>query len=164
MQIEIRAATADDREGIIALVRSERVNPTGLHWQNFVVAESDGRIVGAAQIRKHKDRSRELASLVVAQSWRRQGLAARLIETLLASEHGQLFVITSERRSAYFARWRFQPADRSRAPWPVRLNYYMGQFGGGMVSLLLRRELLRLVILNRAPAQRPPSRSVLATR
>ena len=153
MPIEIRAATADDQEGVVALVRSERVNPTGLHWQNFVVAEDAGRIVGVAQIRKHKDRSRELASLVVEPSWRGRGLAARLIEKLLASEHGQLFVITSERRSAYFARWRFQAADRSRAPWPVRFNYYLGQFGGGMVSLLLRREPLRLVILDRAPAQ-----------
>jgi amino-acid N-acetyltransferase len=153
MPIEIRVATANDQESIVALVKSERVNPTGLHWQNFVVAEDGGKIVGAAQIRKHKDGSRELASLVVTRSWRRQGLAARLIETLLASEQGQLFVITSDRRSAYFARWRFQAADRSRAPWPVRLNYYMGQFGGGMVSLLLRREPLRLVILDRAPAQ-----------
>jgi amino-acid N-acetyltransferase len=152
MPIEIRPATADDQESIVALVRRERLNPTGLHWRNFVVAQNLGRIVGAGQIRKHKDGSRELASLVVEPSWREQGLAARLIETLLASEHGHLFVITSERRSAYFARWRFQTADRSRTPWPVRLNYYMGQFGGGMVSLLVRRELLRLVILNRASA------------
>jgi amino-acid N-acetyltransferase len=151
MPIEIRPATADDQESIVALVRSERLNPTGLHWQNFVVAEDAGRIVGAAQIRKHKDGSRELASLVVEPSWRARGLAARLIETLLASEHGHLFVITSERRSAYFARWRFQTANRSRAPWPVQLNYYISQVGGGMVSLLLRRELLRLVILDRQP-------------
>ena len=27
MPIEIRAATADDQEGVVALVRSERVNP-----------------------------------------------------------------------------------------------------------------------------------------
>jgi amino-acid N-acetyltransferase len=150
MPIEIRSATADDQESIVALVRSERLNPTGLHWKYFVVADA-GRIVGAAQIRKHKDGSRELASLVVEPSWREKGLATRMIETLLASEHGRLFVITSEQRSAYFARWMFQAADSSRAPWPVRLNYYMGQFGGGMVSLLLRRELRRLVILDRQP-------------
>jgi amino-acid N-acetyltransferase len=101
MPIEIRPATADDQESIVALVRSERLNPTGLHWQKFVVAEDAGRIVGAAQIRKYKDGSRELASLVVEPSWREQGLATRMIETLLASEPGRLFVITSERRSAY---------------------------------------------------------------
>jgi amino-acid N-acetyltransferase len=147
MPIEIRGATADDQEGIAALVRSERLNPMGLCWQNFVVAEYAGIISGAAQIRRHKDGSRELASLVVAPPWRGQGVAARLIDVLVASEARQLFVITSERRTAYFARWKFQAVARRRVPWPIRLNYYMGQFGGGTMSVLVGRDVLRLVIL-----------------
>ena len=39
----VRAATAADAEAIRALVRSApRMNPTGLDWPNFVVAEVGG--------------------------------------------------------------------------------------------------------------------------
>ena len=152
MPIEIRQATEDDQDGIVALVKSERLNPIGLRWENFVIALDGGDVVGAAQIRNHKDGSRELGSLVVQQSWRGQGLAGSLIETLLAAERGRVFVITRDPLSSYFARWKFRVAEKGRVPWPVKLNYYMGQFGGGMMSLRLRRKLLRLVILDRAPA------------
>ena len=116
MSLAIRAATADDQNAIVGLVHSERLNPHGLEWPNFVVAVDGQALVGAAQIRKHKDGSRELGSLVVDRSYRRQGLASRLIDRLLAGEVGRVLVITGQLRAAYFARWGFRPITSGRAP------------------------------------------------
>ena len=151
MSLAIRAATADDQSAIVGLVHSERLNPHGLDWSNFVVAVDGDELIGAAQIRRHKDGSRELGSLVVDRSHRRQGLASRLIDTLLAAEAGRVLVITGKVRAAYFARWGFRPTTSWRAPKSVRANYYLGYMIGGLFALLRRRPVNHLVILDRMP-------------
>lgn len=151
MSLAIRAATADDQNAIVGLVHSERLNPHGLEWPNFVVAVDGQALVGAAQIRKHKDGSRELGSLVVDGPYRRQGLASRLIDRLLAGESGRVLVITGKIRAAYFARWGFQPIASGRAPSSIRTNYYLGYMIGGLLALLRRRPVNHLVILDRMP-------------
>jgi amino-acid N-acetyltransferase len=108
-------------------------------------------LVGAVQIRKHKDGSRELGSLVVDRSYRRQGLASRLIDKLLAAEGGRVLVITGKMRAAYFARWGFRPTTSWRAPTSIRTNYYLGYMIGGLFALLRRRPVNHLVILDRMP-------------
>ena len=161
MPVTIRRAMADDQSAIDVLVHSERLNPIGIAWPNFVVAIDEGALVGAVQIRKHKDGSRELASLVVHASRRGHGVAARLIEALLAGEAGPIFVITGRVRAAYFAQWGFRPMDRRHAPGPVKLNYYMG-CSAGMFAVLQRRPINRLVILSREPAARVSEESAPA--
>ena len=151
MSLAIRAATADDQNAIVGLVHSERLNPHGLEWPNFVVAVDGQPLIGAVQIRKHKDGSRELGSLVVDRSYRRQGLASRLIDRLLAAEAGRVLVITGRIRAAYFARWGFRPTTSCRAPTSIRTNYYLGYMIGGLHALLRRRPVNHLVILDRMP-------------
>ena len=151
MSIAIRPATAEDQDGIVALVRSDRLKPTGLSWSNFVVAADGDELVGAAQIRKHKDGSLELGSLVVARNRRGRGVAVRVINRLLASEPRGIFAITGQTRTAAVARWGFQPIKPRQAPIAIKVNYYLGYFGGGMISVLLRRPVNRLVILQRPP-------------
>jgi amino-acid N-acetyltransferase len=151
MPISVRPATADDQNGIVALVRSDRLKPTGLSWSNFVVAVDGPELVGAAQIRKHKDGSLELGSLVVARNRRGRGVAVRVVNRLLASEPRGVFAITGQARTAAVARWGFQPIKPRQAPFAIKFNYYLGYFGGGMISLLLRRPVNRLVILQRPP-------------
>ncbi len=46
-------------------------------------------MIGASQIRRHKDGSRELGSVVVARPWRGRGVSAEIIGTLLAADRGQ---------------------------------------------------------------------------
>ena len=82
--IGIRRATERDQQAIRALVHSERLNPTGLNWPNFVVAVIGGRVIGAVQMRRHSDGSRELGSLVVSKEARGHGLASRMIDALLS--------------------------------------------------------------------------------
>ena len=80
MEIRIRRATADDQPAITRLVRGARLNPRSLHWERFVVADAQRDLVGVAQVRRHPDGSRELASLVVQASARGRGTAAGMID------------------------------------------------------------------------------------
>ena len=72
---------------------------------------------------------------------------------LLASEPRGIFAITGQARAAAVARWGFRRIMPRQAPIVIRLNYYLGYFGGGMISWLLRRPVNRLVILQRPPQQ-----------
>ncbi len=47
----VRPAVAADEAGVRRLMRGERVNPFGIDWRNFVVAEAAGEVVGCAQLR-----------------------------------------------------------------------------------------------------------------
>lgn len=149
----MRRAAAPDADAIRRLVRSERLNPTDLDWRRFVVAvDAAGTLVGAVQMRSHADGSAELGSLVVAAAWRNRGLAACLIDTLLASHReAPVWMITGARFAAHFERWRFAPARAREAPVPVRRNWCIGS-AVGWLRLLLGGGRKRMVILAR-PAQ-----------
>ena len=49
--IYLRRATAADQPQIDALIRTVGINPMGLKWPRFVVADEGGRIVGAGQVK-----------------------------------------------------------------------------------------------------------------
>jgi N-acetylglutamate synthase-like GNAT family acetyltransferase len=146
--ILIRPAIAQDEPAIRALVHSERLNPSGLDWPNFVVAADTHGIVGAVQLRHHADGSRELGSLVVAEVARRRGIATRLIDTLLAHEPGRVQMITDATFAARYARWGFTPIAPRQASRCVRLNHRLGRLAC-VISFFKRRPLRRLVILDR---------------
>ena len=149
--ISIRRATEWDQSAIRALVRGERLNPHGLSWPNFLVAANEDGIIGAVQMRRNADGSRELGSLVVSREVRGRGIGAQLIDALLASEHEPVWMITSAAFAKAYARWGFQPIDAPSAPVKVRRNYRMGSLAG-IVSILKLRPLQRLVILERLSA------------
>jgi amino-acid N-acetyltransferase len=151
----VRRATEQDQAAIRTLVRSERLNPTDLDWQNFVVAADAGGLQGAAQIRKHPEGARELGSLVVAERLRGNGIAARLIDTLLAEERGPVHMITGLEHAAHYQRWGFRQIDPSRTPRPVRFNYYAGRMAR-VISFFKRCPPRQLVILERQGAGAPP--------
>lgn len=151
--IVFRHAAEQDQAAIRALVHSERLNPTGIKWPNFVVAAVGGRIVGAAQIRKHSDGSRELGSLVVARERRGQGIASRMIDALLADEREPIWLITPQSLAKVYARWGFEQIEASAAPVKVRFNYRMGRLACA-ISFLRQLPMRRLVILERLPVER----------
>jgi amino-acid N-acetyltransferase len=155
MSITVRPATPEDQATIRALVHAERLNPTGLHWPNFVVATQGAAIVGAAQMRRHPDGSRELGSLVVAPHARGHGISTRLIETLLAHEARCVHVITAAQHAARYAAWGFRPIEPVDASGSVQWNHRLGRLAG-IVSFFKRRPLRRLVILRRAAIQLAP--------
>jgi amino-acid N-acetyltransferase len=148
--IGFRHATELDQSAIRALVHSERLNPIGITWTNFLVAAMGERIVGAAQVRKHSDGSRELGSLVVAKDARGNGIASRMIDTLLAEEREPIWLITSEPFANAYARWGFYRIEPRTAPVKVRHNYRMGSMAR-IISFFRRQPRRQLVILERLP-------------
>jgi amino-acid N-acetyltransferase len=154
MMVCLRPATPADELEITALVRAERLNPTGLHWSNFTVAVGeDGFIVGAVQLRRHADGSRELGSFVVVDDARGRGIGGRLIDVLLKHAHDPsnmpVHMITASAHAGHYRRWGFRPIEPQQAPRAVRFNYRMGRLA--RVLSFLRGEPPRpLVILERS--------------
>jgi N-acetylglutamate synthase-like GNAT family acetyltransferase len=149
--VVVRDATPDDQAAIVALVRSEHLNPNDLDWWRFVVAVDEQGLAGAVQLRENDDGSQELASLVVRADWRGLGIATRMIERLLLGRSGRIYAVTRHTMVAHFERWGFAPIETRQAPPAVRQRRLLGQLLGGLMSLLRRRRPLRLVVLKRRP-------------
>jgi amino-acid N-acetyltransferase len=149
MSLYIRPALPIDQEAIVGLVRSERLNPNGLNWLNFLVATEHDRLIGAVQLRRHRDGARELGSLVVEKTYRGRGLATRLIDGLLATNPGRILMITGRKHASHYSAWRFRPIPAFDAPASIMRNYCLGQMIGGMFALAHRRPINRLAILDR---------------
>jgi N-acetylglutamate synthase-like GNAT family acetyltransferase len=147
--ITIRPATADDQLAIRTLVRSEHLNPLDLDWRRFTVAFDGSGLVGAVQLRKHSDGSRELGSLVVRSDARHRGIASQMIDALLSAQTARVFTITKPPFIGYYARWGFRRIEPDAAPMSIWRNYLFGRFGGGLLSLLAGRRPAKLVVLDR---------------
>ena len=159
--IFIRRASAADAPEIYDLVHSEHLDPNSLHWPNFTVASSEGHIVGAVQMRKHADGSRELGSLVVVEALRHRGIAHAMIDALLAEDDQPCWMITTQAYARAYRRWGFRPIEPAEAPVRVRRNWRIGSLVGLIAPLLLRARH-RLVILERLPLaiKRPAAREL----
>ncbi len=157
LSIAIRAASADDLPAVKTLVRSEHLNPLDLDWRRFTVAFDDSGLVGAVQLRKHWDGSRELSSLVVRRDARHHGVASQLIDAMLSCETARVFTITRPAYAAFYARWGFRSIEPDAAPASIWRNYLFGRYAGGILSLLAGRRPAKLVVLDRyarvAPAR-----------
>ena len=138
MAITIRAATANDQDGILRLARGERVKPIGLHWPNFMIAERANELVGKVQLRQHPAGSRELGTLVVRRDSRQQGIAAMLIVALLPKQNDGILMVTSAAHARHYGRWNFAPiAARSYQRSLELLDGCL--YAGRMISLLQRQ-------------------------
>lgn len=149
--ITIRRGSRSDQASVGELVASERLNPNGIHAENFLLALDGDWLIGAVQLRCHPDGARELGSLVVRQEYRGRGIAGNLIDTLLAPEPRSVFMITGRRGAKRYRRWGFAPAASHDIPKSIRTNRAKGQIFGGINALWHGRSPQRLVILHRRP-------------
>jgi len=95
--ITYRPAQASDEFAIKALIRAVNINPMGLKWQRFLLAiDENGQLIGCGQIKTHRDGSRELASIAVQKSWRRQGVAGAIIRQLLARQQPPVWLTCTD--------------------------------------------------------------------
>jgi amino-acid N-acetyltransferase len=150
--VAIRRACAADEDAIRAMVRSERLNPTKLYHENFHVAEAHGRLVGAAQMRRHDDGGRELGSLIVIPEWRELGIAAALIDAVLAGFDGPAYMITDPKFARHYLRWGFVVIAAGAAPRSIRFSYAMARLSR-IISWLRRLPPKRFAVLRRIAAQ-----------
>ena len=106
--IQIRPAREDDAHKIASMVKNARLNPLGVRWERFRVAvDTFEKVIGCAQVKEHRDGSRELASLVVRGKWRGRGVGRSLVMAL-QKEHGPPLWLTSRSSLVpYYQRFGF---------------------------------------------------------
>lgn len=138
-EAHLRPARPEDQAVIRRLVHQARLNPLGLHGSRFLVVEVAGQVVGAVQIRPHRDGSRELASLVVDPAWRGRGLGSMMVQALLAREPGPLYLICRTELEGFYQRFGFQRVSRPEMPpffrWIDRMARLARPFGGSWVVM-----------------------------
>jgi N-acetylglutamate synthase-like GNAT family acetyltransferase len=148
MTIDIRPARQEDQETIVSYIQQAKINPRNLHWQNFLVAEQNGQIIGIRQVKVHEGGTREVASGFVLPEYRRQGISAQLMSALLARETGPLYTMVSEKRAAYYEKFGFRRAQVSHLPADFRKEYWIGRIVTTLISLF-RKERVRIIPLKR---------------
>jgi N-acetylglutamate synthase-like GNAT family acetyltransferase len=141
----LRAATEADDPIIRELVHLGRINPTGLHWQRFILAETnEGMVVGCGQIKPHGDGSDELASIVVHSDWRGGGIARMIIEDLVASHPGELYLMCRSELGLLYEKFGFRAIPSEKMPrFFRRISRLAGLLGS------LAREGTSLLVMKR---------------
>lgn len=113
----LRSADQGDSHAIQSLVHEAGINPTGLDWQRFVVAISpEGRVIGCGQIKPHSDGSHELASMAVAEDWRHQGIGRAIIEYLVDSHSGELYLMCRSSLESLYEKFGFRVVQAEEMP------------------------------------------------
>jgi amino-acid N-acetyltransferase len=160
--VVLRQAIAADQSTLYALMKHERLDAAEAGWPQFIVAADGFGIVGAAQLRRHCDGSSEVASLVVLPPMRGQGIAARLLDALLAARNAPVHLVAQRTHATYFERWGFRGIQPWRAPGAVRRRWLVGQLAelgriAGLTGCFGLHRPQRLVILERPSRTATPA-------
>ncbi|NTV82682.1 MAG: GNAT family N-acetyltransferase [Bacteroidales bacterium] len=108
----LRKAKPEDQYAIRDLIRRSHVNPMALAWPRFIVADDEhGTLLGCGQIKTHIDGSRELASIAVEESRRKQGIASAIIAQLLTETTMPVFLTCREKLGSFYENFGFKIAD-----------------------------------------------------
>jgi N-acetylglutamate synthase-like GNAT family acetyltransferase len=136
----IQPATLEHSNAIRKLVIESGINPTGLDWQRFLVAVTpDGEFVGCGQIKPHADGSMELASIAVTPVRRGRGVARAIIEALLASQAGDLYLMCQSSLGLLYEKFGFHPIAEPEMPTYFRR---VSKLAGVAANLRLVNETL----------------------
>jgi N-acetylglutamate synthase-like GNAT family acetyltransferase len=137
----LRPATKQDQSPIRRLVNQARINPAGLNWQRFWVAEAAGEVIGCCQVKLHRDGSRELASLVVRDDWRGKGVARALVEHFTAVDEEQLFLMCRSDLGVFYEKFGFRSLEVDEMPRYFRRVFKLmntpARWGGRDLRLLI---------------------------
>jgi len=149
MSMQLRPATAADRQAILDLMRSGDPNRINLQPKCFLVAEAtDARakanptaIIGIGQVKTHWDGSAELASLVVAEAYRGQGIGGTIVQQLVSQYFAQptsspLYLFCLSTLETYYQRFGFRRVARPQLPWPLWLMHGLGNGMGRLITYL----------------------------
>ena len=130
MPLTLRDATAEDQPTIRQIVRAANINPTGLNWPRFIVAEDGGAIVGVGQVKPHRDGTRELASIAVLPARQGQGIGTAIIQDLVRREKATLHLTCRSRLQGYYERFGFRRLEsRDYPPYFARMVPILNTLG-----------------------------------
>jgi len=114
---QLRSASQSDFPSIRNLIQLVRINPTSLDWRRFLVAISpEGDVIGCGQIKPHREGSFELASIAVHPDWRGIGIAKAIIERLIASHSGLLFLTYRASLGEFYKNFGFSVVKPGKMP------------------------------------------------
>jgi N-acetylglutamate synthase-like GNAT family acetyltransferase len=119
----LRRGIAQDTLTLAGLIAKEGMNPFLGDPRTFIVYEtSDGRVVGCGNVR-----GSELASLVVATAYRRQGIASSIVKELLKENSGRdLFLLTLDTSAPFYGQFGFHICDDSEISAGMRIEKFLG--------------------------------------
>ena len=141
----LRPATESDFPEIRALIRQVRINPTGLDWRRFTVADNGSRqMIACAQLKPVAGGLTELASLAVRPGYRHLGIARSLIEHLLADAPRPIYLTCRSSLGKMYEKFGFQTLETEDMP-----AYYrrLQKLAGIFMGLTRRNETLLVMKL-----------------
>jgi amino-acid N-acetyltransferase len=133
-ECQIRPARDRDMWAIRLLVLSALLDPTQLHWQNFIAIECEGKIVACGQLRRFSG-SQELGSMVVARSWRDRGLGSALVKALIRQSSEPLYLECMGWLVEFYRKFGFVEVPWESLPKPLKTKFAVGQLGSKVLPL-----------------------------
>lgn len=128
--VSLRPARRDERWLIVRRVLRERLDPTKLEWQRFVMAEAaDGQILGFAQMKDWGEGVQEFGSLVVEPEARGQGIGGKLLTHFVTEFPRPVYLFCGGHNVAYYLRFDFRRLKKeSEIPRPLQKKWRTAQF------------------------------------
>ena len=123
---QLRQAAPSDLPTVERLLAAAELptDDVAKHLHDFIIAESEGEVVGAIGFEVYADAAL-LRSAVVAPVWQGRGVGRALVERLVgeaaAREIDALFLLTSTAHR-YFASFGFEPVRREDIPTLVKTS------------------------------------------
>lgn len=128
-KITVRKAGVEDRWMIRYLVWGACLNPGDLNWRRFVVGvDTQEKVIACAQIKIHRDGSKELASLVVAPKYRGRGLARKIVEYLIRDIDETVYLICKVSLASFYQKFGFKVVEKKDLPRCFKSIFLLNPF------------------------------------
>jgi amino-acid N-acetyltransferase len=141
----LRLGNEGDRPHVEALLRADGLPTDGVadHFGSFVVAEVNGRVIGAAGL-EIRGREALLRSVIVAKEARGQGLGSSLTRRALVeagARHVNTVYLLTTTAKAFFPLFGFERVGWEQVPASVReSNEFRGACPSSAVAMRARLE------------------------
>ena len=113
----IQLARPEHASKIRNLILRAGINPTALKWERFLIAITPhGEFIGCGQIKPQSDGTMELASIAVELAWRGRGVARAIIDSLLASNPGELYLMCQSNLGPLYEKFGFHAISETEMP------------------------------------------------
>ena len=112
------------------MIHAHHLNPLGLKWSQFVLAETAANhLIGCGQVKQHRSGPRELASIAIIPAHRRQGIAAAIITHLQTIHPPPLWLTCESRLIPFYQKFGFSDVQEiALMPPYFRLIYRLSRW------------------------------------
>lgn len=114
----LRRARPDDESAVLALLAANEGLERAFDPSDFCVATEGNRVVACGRVKRHADRSLELASVATAKDRRGRGIAGQLVQALLSNHREPVYALALA--PDFFARHGFRVVDKQALPASIR--------------------------------------------